>query len=110
MYPSELTMDDKTLGYTIMIITLAIMAAYFVWLFPGLLGIAWLVKFSEWAIKLPVILAVYMILFIVLWIGYTMATTPPPVPLDTPLDLDTEFDFDEEEDIIDEEEEPESEE
>ena len=90
-------MDDKSLGYTIMIITLAVMAVYFVWLFPGLFGtiFAWLVQYSEWAIKIPVIAAVYMILFIVLWIGYTMATTPPPVPLDTPLDLDSEFNFDE---------------
>jgi len=90
-------LDDKSLGYTIMIITLAVMAAYFVWLFPGLFGTmcAWLVQYSEWAIKIPVIAAVYMILFIVLWIGYTMATTPPPVPLDTPLDLDNEFNFDE---------------
>ena len=91
-------MDDKSLGYTIMIIILAIMAGYFIWLFPGLFGAAfiWLAQYSEWAIKLPVMLAVYMILFIVLWIGYTMATTPPPVPLDTPLDLDSEFNFDEE--------------
>ena len=90
-------MDDKSLGYTIMIITLAAMAVYFVWLFPGLFGtiFVWLVQYSEWAIKIPVIAAVYMILFIVLWIGYTMATTPPPVPLDTPLDLDSEFNFDE---------------
>jgi hypothetical protein len=36
-----------------------------------------------------------MILFIVLWIGYTMATTPPPVPLDNPLDLETELDEEE---------------
>ena len=90
-------MDDKSLGYTIMIITLAVMAIYFVWLFPDLF---WtmserLITISEWAIKLPVIAAVYMILFIVLWIGYTMATTPPPVPLDTPLDLDSEFNFEE---------------
>ncbi len=91
-------MDDKSLGYTIMFITLAIMAGYFIWLFPGLFGatFAWLAQYSEWAIKLPVMFAVYMILFIVLWIGYTMATTPPPVPLDTPLDLDSEFNFDEE--------------
>jgi hypothetical protein len=90
-------LDDKSLGYTIMIITLAVMAVYFVWLFPGLFGtiFAWLVQYSEWAIKIPVIAAVYMILFIVLWIGYTMATTPPPVPLDTPLDLDSEFNFEE---------------
>ena len=57
---------------------------------------AWVVHYSEWAIKLPVMAAVYMILLIVLWIGYTMATTPPPVPLDTPLDLDSEFNFEEE--------------
>ena len=82
-----------------MVVTLAVMVAYFVWLFPGVFGpmFAWVVQYSEWAIKLPVMAAVYMILLIVLWIGYTMATTPPPVPLDTPLDLDNEFNFDEEE-------------
>ena len=92
-------MDDKTLGYTIMVVTLSVMAAYFVWLFPGVFGtmFAWVAQYSEWAIKLPVMAAVYMILLIVLWIGYTMATTPPPIPLDTPLDLDNEFNFEEEE-------------
>ncbi|MBN2334064.1 transcriptional regulator [Candidatus Bathyarchaeota archaeon] len=86
-------MDDKSLGYTIMIATIAVMVVYFVWAFPGLFGtvFAWLAPYKEWAFKLPVIAAVYMILFIVLWIGYTMATTPPPVPLDTPLDLDNEI-------------------
>ncbi len=78
---------------------MAVMAAYFVWLFPGVFGtmFAWVAQYSEWAIKLPVMAAVYMILLIVLWIGYTMATTPPPIPLDTPLDLDSEFNFEEEE-------------
>jgi hypothetical protein len=92
-------MDDKSLGYTIMVVTIVVMLVYFVWAFPSLFGtlFAWLGPYSEWAFKLPVIAAVYMILFIILWIGYTMATTPPPVPLDTPLDLDNEFDLDEEE-------------
>lgn len=92
-------MDDKSLGYSIMGVTIAVMLVYFVWAFPGLFGtlFAWLGPYSEWAFKLPVIAAVYMILFIILWIGYTMATTPPPVPLDTPLDLDNEFDLDDEE-------------
>jgi predicted DNA-binding transcriptional regulator len=87
-------MDDKSLGYTIMIITVAVMLGYFIWAFPGIFGttLEWLKVYSEWAIKLPVIAAVYMVLFIILWIGYTMATTPPPVPLDTPLDLDSELD------------------
>ena len=92
-------MDDKSLGSTIMVATIVVMLVYFVWAFPGLFGtlFAWLGPYSEWAFKLPVIAAVYMILFIILWIGYTMATTPPPVPLDTPLDLDNEFDLDNEE-------------
>ena len=92
-------MDDKSLGYTIMVVTIVAMLVYFVWAFPGLFGtlFAWLGPYSEWAFKLPVIAAVYMILFIILWIGYTMATTPPPVPLDTPLDLDNEFDLDDDE-------------
>lgn len=99
-------LDDKSLGYTIMIITLACMVGYLIWLVPGHFGILGAVDYSIWAIKLPVILAMYMVLFIVLWIGYTMATTPPPVPLDTPLDLDTEFDFDDEdEDDLEEEKE-----
>jgi predicted DNA-binding transcriptional regulator len=29
-------------------------------------------------------------LLIVLWIGYTMATTPPPIPLENPIDLESE--------------------
>ncbi len=92
-------MDDKSLGYSIMVVTIIVMLVYFVWAFPGLFGtlFAWLGPYNEWAFKLPVIAAVYMILFIILWIGYTMATTPPPVPLDTPLDLDNEFDLDDEE-------------
>ena len=92
-------MDDKSLGYSIMVVTVVVMLVYFVWAFPGLFGtlFAWLGPYSEWAFKLPVIAAVYMILFIILWIGYTMATTPPPVPLDTPLDLDNEFNLDDDE-------------
>jgi predicted DNA-binding transcriptional regulator len=29
-------------------------------------------------------------LLIILWIGYTMATTPPPIPLESPLDIESE--------------------
>ena len=95
----RIDMDDKSLGYSIMVVTVVVMLVYFVWAFPGLFGtlFAWLGPYSEWAFKLPVIAAVYMILFIILWIGYTMATTPPPVPLDTPLDLDNEFNLDNDE-------------
>lgn len=85
-------MNDKSLGYSIMFITVVIMIVYFVWSLAPFLGsmFTWLAPFSEWAYKLPILAAVYLILFIVLWIGYTMATTPPPIPLDNPLDLEEE--------------------
>jgi len=85
-------LNDKSLGYTIMIVTAVIMIGYFVWFFAPYLGamFAWLAPYTEWAYKLPILAAVYLVLFIVLWIGYTMATTPPPIPLDNPLDLERE--------------------
>ena len=72
-----------------MIVTILVMIGYFIWAFGDMF--AWLSPIvSEWAYRLPVIAAVYILLFIVLWIGYTMATTPPPIPLENPLDLEKE--------------------
>ena len=34
------------------------------------------------AVAIPMWLAIVLILFIVAWIGYTMLTTPPPIPLE----------------------------
>jgi hypothetical protein len=75
-----------------MLITVLIMIGYFFWSFAPFLGsmFTWLSPYAEWAVKLPILAAVYIMLFIVLWIGYTMATTPPPIPLDNPLDLERE--------------------
>ena len=85
-------MNDKTLGYTIILVTALIMVGYFIWSFAPSLGpmFGWLALYTDWAFKLPILAAVYIMLFIVLWIGYTMATTPPPIPLDNPLDLERE--------------------
>ena len=85
-------MKDKTLGYMIVLTSVLIMIVYFVWSFSPALGstFAWLVPYSEWAFKLPILAAVFGALLVVLWIGYTMATTPPPIPLDNPLDLEKE--------------------
>lgn len=65
---------------------------YFIWAFGPYIGMSsWISSgLSEWAYKLPVILAVYMMLLIILWIGYTMATTPPPIPLESPLEIERE--------------------
>ncbi|UCH57845.1 MAG: hypothetical protein JSV18_02780 [Candidatus Bathyarchaeota archaeon] len=87
-------MDDKSLGSLIVIVSLVIMVGYFVWAFAPFLGptvSSWISpQLSEWAYRLPVILAVYLMLLIVLWIGYTMATTPPPIPLESPLEIERE--------------------
>lgn len=78
-------LNDKSLGYAIVIISITCMLGYLIWLTPGHFG---LIRgdYSIWAIKLPVILAVYMVFLVFLWIGYTLATTPPPVPLNTDRD------------------------
>ncbi len=87
-------MNDKSLGSLIVAVSVVIMVGYFVWAFAPLLGpvvTSWISpEMSEWAYRLPVILAVYMMLLIVAWIGYTMATTPPPIPLESPLEIERE--------------------
>jgi MFS family permease len=87
-------MSDKSLGGLIILFSLIFMLGYFIWAFAPFLGpsiSAWITPdLSEWAFRLPVVLAVYAILVIVLWIGYTMATTPPPMPLERPLEIERE--------------------
>ena len=84
-------MNDKSLGSLIVAVSVVIMVGYFVWAFAPFLGptVTDLIspEMSEWAYRLPVILAVYMMLLIILWIGYTMATTPQPIPLENPLEI-----------------------
>jgi len=54
----------------------------------GVLGIAiygWLVFFSPWSqvvIQVTMFAAVSAVLGVLAWIGYTLATTPPPKPLE----------------------------
>jgi hypothetical protein len=58
------------------------MIFYFFWLFLAPKDIVILGKtLSEWALIVPVIIIVYAFLFIVAWIGWAMASTPPPLPL-----------------------------
>ncbi len=67
-------MNDKLLGYVILIGSLFGIACYF-----------YLVFLSPWAllvVQFSAFLAVAAILVIMAWIGYTLATTPPPEPLE----------------------------
>lgn len=81
-------MRDTSLGLILVGGSLTIMIGYFLWVFGPYIGVSWISKeLSEWGIRLPVILAVYIGLAIVLWIGYTMITTPSPIPTDKPLEI-----------------------
>jgi len=67
-------MDDRVLGAGILLGSLLGIACYF-----------WLVFMSPWAwltVQLSAFLAVAAVLIIMAWIGYTLATTPPPEPLE----------------------------
>ena len=51
----------------------------------AIIAYAWILFFTEWTILLiqvTLMIAVVGILGIVAWIGYTLATTPPPKPLE----------------------------
>ena len=47
---------------------------------PGLIGLG--NDFSELLIKITVFVAVAGVMGILAWIGYTLATTPPPKPIE----------------------------
>jgi hypothetical protein len=41
-----------------------------------------LLSYPLWSVILPIWIAALLILVIAMWIGWTMLTTPPPVPLE----------------------------
>ena len=95
---------DKVYGYGISIITIILLLLY-TWFLPIQKYFPDVVEaFNPLgttptdAMLWPVYLATLMIGFIIAWIGITMATTPPPEPIDLDdLNLDDE-DFDKDED------------
>lgn len=73
---------DQGLGWVILICSVLGIALYY-----------YLVFMSAWSlltIQVSAFLAVAMMLLIFVWIGYTLATTPPPMPLEDfdAMDLD----------------------
>ena len=77
-------MRDKSLGILLFTVSMLAMVGYFLWLFSWLIlpqDILILGKpLSDWALIVPVMIIVYTFLFIVAWIGWAMASTPPPLP------------------------------
>jgi uncharacterized membrane protein YedE/YeeE len=76
---------DQTIGAVICLVCVLVAVFYVVSLFvPGwlsYLGVDF--EFSQfWLIAIPVLIAFIAILAIGAWIGWTMATTPPPKPIE----------------------------
>jgi len=68
---------DNVLGVVILMVSIAVIAIY-IWLifFPPLIGLDILI------LKLTGSVAVLGVFGILAWIGYTLATTPPPKPIE----------------------------
>jgi protein-S-isoprenylcysteine O-methyltransferase Ste14 len=73
---------DQGYGFAIFILSIIVavvyLAAFFSPFIPGLQSSGW----QQWAIGIPVLLFVLLVLVISGWIGWTMLTTPPPAPLE----------------------------
>lgn len=75
-------MRDKSLGALLFTLALVGMVGYFWLLFLAPDDTVFLGKsISEWAIIIPVIIIVYAVLIIVVWIGWALASTAPPLPV-----------------------------
>ena len=67
-------MDDRVIGALILVGSILGILVYF-----------WLVFLSPWMLltmQLTAFIAVAAVLVILAWIGYTLATTPPPKPIE----------------------------
>ena len=69
-----MSMNDRVLGALLTVGGLAFLVFYLWWLFIS--------PWSWWAVAIPVLVAVGLLVFIGMWIGWTMATTPPPAPIE----------------------------
>src|SRR5665648_1215831 len=78
---------DQGIGGAILVVCVVVALLYVVTLFyPSWLSLIGLTFSSSavqfWVIAVPVLVAFVAILFIGAWIGWTMATTPPPKPIE----------------------------
>jgi membrane protein implicated in regulation of membrane protease activity len=85
---------DKLFGAIIFVVGILLIVFYLFWgpldlyfastSYPA--GLQWLYDIPgfnwKWAVVLPLFLVVLLVGVIAIWIGYSMITTPPPVPLE----------------------------
>lgn len=76
-------MRDVIWGILLMTLSIIAMIIYFWALFLSPTDVEFLGRsISEWAVIIPVLIFVYLFLFVIAWIGWAMATTPPSLPLE----------------------------
>ena len=83
---------DKIIGAVIMVVGLILIVGYILWgpvdlymyrngmddwALSSIPGFEW-----QWAVVIPLTLIVVLVGLLAAWIGYSMLTTPPPVPLE----------------------------
>ena len=71
---------DQTYGFAIFLISVVVAIIYSAALFAPFIGLP--PQWKEWAVGIPVLLIVLLVLVISAWIGWTMLTTPPPAPFE----------------------------
>jgi hypothetical protein len=71
---------DQGYGFAIFLVSIVVAIIYVVAFFGPLLGLPG--YWREWAIGVPVLLFVLLVVVISAWIGWTMLTTPPPAPME----------------------------
>lgn len=72
---------DQSYGFVIFIISVIVAIVYLAMFFAPYIGLPASLQF--WALAIPILLFVLLVLVIAGWIGWTMLTTPPPAPLET---------------------------
>jgi hypothetical protein len=88
-------MSDRSLGSLIFALGLVGAIVYVYWLFGPIptgweaffVSPAWM-QSMRWAVVIPLVVAVLAVLFIAMWIGWTMAVTPPPTLIDEDIDIE----------------------
>ena len=71
----EKQLRNKSLGALLFALALLAMVGYFWLLFLSPEDI------REWAIIIPVVIIVYAVLIVIAWIGWALASTAPPLPV-----------------------------
>ncbi|MGA3110395.1 MAG: hypothetical protein ABSD99_13265 [Candidatus Bathyarchaeia archaeon] len=71
---------DQSYGFVIFLISIVVAIVYLVAFFAPVIGLPQF--WHDWAVGIPVLLFVLLVLVISGWIGWTMLTTPPPAPLE----------------------------